>query len=117
MQVLFEMMVQIKQKMGIGVENPSPRSFSRRTRSLSRARAREAFRAKLFVRVKGLHASVCVHAYMQYDTHTNWQTGEEGTDRGGGKSAAARTYDDDNDVFFDFSSTPWGSVYTRGGVI
>ena len=28
MQVLFEMMVQIKQKMGIGVENPSPRSFS-----------------------------------------------------------------------------------------
>jgi len=28
MQVLFEMMVQIKQNMGIGVETPSPRSFS-----------------------------------------------------------------------------------------
>jgi len=28
MQVLFEIMVQIKQKRGIGVENPSPRSFS-----------------------------------------------------------------------------------------
>jgi len=25
---LFEIMVQIKQKRGIGVENPSPRSFS-----------------------------------------------------------------------------------------
>ena len=30
MQVLFEIMVQIKQKGGIGVENPSPRSFSGR---------------------------------------------------------------------------------------
>ena len=29
----------------------------------------------------------------------------------------ARTYDDDDDVFFDSPSTPWGSVYTRGGVI
>jgi len=28
MQVLFEIMVQIKQRRGIGVENPSPRSFS-----------------------------------------------------------------------------------------
>jgi len=28
MQVLFEMIVQIKQKRGVGVENPSPRSFS-----------------------------------------------------------------------------------------
>jgi len=28
MQVLFEIMVQIKQKRGIGVENPYPRSFS-----------------------------------------------------------------------------------------
>ena len=28
MQVLFEIMVQIKQKRGIGVESPSPRSFS-----------------------------------------------------------------------------------------
>ena len=28
MKVLFEIMVQIKQKRGIGVENPSPRSFS-----------------------------------------------------------------------------------------
>ena len=28
MHVLFEIMVQIKQKRGIGVENPSPRSFS-----------------------------------------------------------------------------------------
>jgi len=28
MQVLFETIVQIKQKRGIGVENPSPRSFS-----------------------------------------------------------------------------------------
>jgi len=28
MQVLFEIMVQIKQKRGIGVENPSARSFS-----------------------------------------------------------------------------------------
>jgi len=28
MQVLFEIMVHIKQKRGIGVENPSPRSFS-----------------------------------------------------------------------------------------
>jgi hypothetical protein len=28
MQVLFEMILQIKQKRGIGVENPSPRSFS-----------------------------------------------------------------------------------------
>jgi len=52
---------------------------------------------------------------MQHDTHTNWQTGEEGTDRGGAKSAAARTYD--YDAFLDFPSTPWGSVYTRGGVI
>jgi hypothetical protein len=72
---------------------------------------------KLFVRVEGLDASVCVHTYMQYDTHTNWQTGEEGTDRGGAKSAAARTYDDDDDAFFDSPSTPWASVYTRGGVI
>jgi len=67
------------------------------------------------VRVEGLHASVCVNIYMQHDTHTNWQTGEEGTDRGGAKSAAARTYD--YDAFLDFPSTPWGSVYTRGGVI
>jgi len=28
MQGLFEITVQIKQKRGIGVENPSPRSFS-----------------------------------------------------------------------------------------
>jgi len=28
MQGLFEIVVQIKQKRGIGVENPSPRSFS-----------------------------------------------------------------------------------------
>jgi len=28
MQVFFEIMVQIEQKRGIGVENPSPRSFS-----------------------------------------------------------------------------------------
>jgi len=28
MQVLFEIMVKIKQKRGIGVETPSPRSFS-----------------------------------------------------------------------------------------
>ena len=52
---------------------------------------------------------------MQHDTHTNWQTGEERTDRASAKSAAARTYDDD--AFLDFPSTPWGSVYTRGGVI
>jgi len=29
MKVFFEIIVQIKQKEGIGVENPSPRSFSR----------------------------------------------------------------------------------------
>ena len=43
---------------------------------------------KLFVRVAGLHASVCVHKYMQYATHTNRRTGEERTDRAGAKSAA-----------------------------
>jgi len=48
---------------------------------------------------------------MQYDTHTNWQTGEERTDKGGAKSAAARTYDDDDDAFFDSPSTPWGSTH------
>jgi hypothetical protein len=57
---------------------------------------------------------VCAYIHI---THTNWQTGEERTGKGGAKSAAARTYDDDDDAFFDFPSTPWGSVYTRGGVI
>jgi len=28
MQILFEILGEIKQKRGIGVENPSPRSFS-----------------------------------------------------------------------------------------
>jgi len=32
---------------------------------------------------------------MQYDTHTNWRTEEERTDRGGAKSAVACTYNDD----------------------
>jgi len=52
---------------------------------------------------------------MQYDTYTSWRTGEERAARAGAKSAAARTYD--NDAFFDFQSTPWGSVYARCGVI
>jgi len=52
---------------------------------------------------------------MQYDTHTNWRTEEERADRAGAKSAVARTYNDD--AFFDFPSTPWGSIYARGGMI
>jgi len=52
---------------------------------------------------------------MQYDAHTNWQKGEDGADRAGAKSAAVSTYD--NDAFFDFPSTPWGSMYARGGVV
>ena len=65
--------------------------------------------------VEDLHASVCANIYMQYDTYTSWRTGEERAARAGAKSAAARTYD--NDAFFDFQSTPWGSVYARCGVI
>jgi len=52
---------------------------------------------------------------MQYDTRTNWRTGQEQADRAGAKSAVTRTYNDD--AFFDFLSTPWGSVYARGGVL
>jgi hypothetical protein len=52
---------------------------------------------------------------MQYDTHTDWRTGEERAATASAKSAVARTYDDD--TFFDFPSTPWGNVYTRCGVI
>ena len=36
MQVLFELMVQIKQKRGIGVENPSARTFSGDTHQTAR---------------------------------------------------------------------------------
>ena len=48
---------------------------------------------------------------MQHDTHTNWQTGEERTDRAGAKSAAARTYDDD--TFFDFFRAHHGKMCTH----
>jgi hypothetical protein len=51
---------------------------------------------------------------MQYDTHSNWWTGEEWADRACAKSAAAGTYDDD--AFFDFPNTPWGRIYARGSV-
>ena len=36
--------------------------------------------------VGGHHASVCVYTCMQYDTHTNWRTGEERADSAGVKS-------------------------------
>jgi len=55
---------------------------------------------------------------MQYDTHTNWrreEEEEERADRASAKSAVARAYNDD--AFFDFPSTEWGSIYKRGGVI
>ena len=52
---------------------------------------------------------------MQYDANTNWRTGQERADRAGAKSVVARTYNDD--AFFDFTSTPWGKMYARGGVI
>ena len=62
----------------------------------------------------GQRARVCVCIHMQYDTHSNWWTGEEWADRACAKSAAAGTYDDD--AFFDFPNTPWGSIYARGSV-
>jgi len=52
---------------------------------------------------------------MQYDTNTNWRTGAKRADRAGAKSAVARKYN--HDAFFDCPSTPWGSIYARGGAI
>jgi len=64
----------------------------------------------------GAHRTrVCSNIHVQYVTHTYWRTEEERADRGGAKSAVARTYNDD--ACFDCTSTPWGSVYARGGVI
>jgi len=67
---------------------------------------------------KGAHQTkLCVYIHMQYDTHTNWRTEEERADRGGAKSKMVRKKY--NEVaFFDFPSTPCGSMYARrGGVI
>jgi len=64
----------------------------------------------------GAHRTrVYVYIRMQYDTHTYWRKGEERADRGGAKSAVARTYNDD--ACFEFPSTPWESIYARDGVI
>jgi len=67
----------------------------------------------------GAHRTrVCGYVHMQYDTHTNWrreEEEEERADRASAKSAVARAYNDD--AFFDFPSTEWGSIYKRGGVI
>jgi len=52
---------------------------------------------------------------MQYDTHTSWRTEKERADRASAKSEVARKYNDD--AFFDCPSTPWVSMYARGGVI
>jgi len=58
---------------------------------------------------------MCVYVFVQYDTRTNWRTGEERADRAGVKSEGGCTYG--NDAVFDFPSTPCENIHAADGVI
>jgi len=68
-----------------------------------------------FACVEGHYASMCVYVFVQYDTRTNWRTGEERADRAGVKSEGGCTYG--NDAVFDFPSTPCENIHAADGVI